>query len=88
MKEIRKLKVKWSKREKDFMVYYPRRCDGALIQGKLFHKQMIFDYLAFLRGEECPYNMEEDFIEELEKRGYDKTTMKFEISLKQEEEQK
>lgn len=76
------LKVKWSKREKDFMVYYPRRCDGALIQHKLFCQQMLFDFDK-LNTNQMPYRMEDNFIEELEKRGYDKTTLKFEIKLKE-----
>lgn len=78
------LKVKWSKRENDFMIYYPRRCDGALIQQKLFSQEMLFDFDKYsdktFNG--MPYKMEDDFIKELEKRGYDKTTLKFEIKLK------
>ena len=28
------LKVKWSKREEDLIIKYPRRCDGAIVTGK------------------------------------------------------
>lgn len=76
-----KLVVKWSKREKDFMVYYPRKCDGALIQYKLFHRRLLFNYMKFMDGDKSPYDEEDDFIKELERRGYDKTTLRFEIKL-------
>lgn len=76
------LKVKWSKRENDFMIHYPRKCDGGFINGKLFNQRLIFDYLKHCKGDPRPYNEEADFIEELERRGYDKTTLKFEIKLK------
>lgn len=78
------LKVYWSKKEKDFMVQYPRKCDGHFIQNKLFIQNMIFDLIKYNKTTcELPYKMEADFIKELEERGYDKTTMKFEIKLKQ-----
>lgn len=81
------LKVYWSDDEKDFMIQYPRRCDGAFVQGKLFHPNMIFDLIKFNTETRynlniLPYKTEDDFIEELERRGYDKTTLKFEIKLK------
>lgn len=81
------LKVYWSKKENDFLIQYPRRCDGSFIQFKLFCRQMIFDLIKYntetnYNSRVLPYNQEEDFIEELEKRGYDKTTIKFEIRLK------
>ena len=82
----RTLKVYWSKKENDFMVQYPRKCDGSLIQFKLFHQNMIFDLIKY-NTETCydrqilPYKMELDLIKELVKRGYDKTSLKFEIKL-------
>jgi hypothetical protein len=82
MEKERILKVKWSKRENDFLVYYPRRCDGALIQQKLFTEQMLFDFDKYKDAIRMPYKMEENFINEVERRGYDKTTLKFEIRLK------
>jgi len=82
MEKERILKVKWSKRENDFLIYYPRRCDGALIQQKLFTESMLFDFEKYRNKIETPYKMDYNFIEELEKRGYDKTTLKFEIRLK------
>jgi hypothetical protein len=81
------LKIFWSKKENDFMIQYPRRCDGSFIQFKFFHRQMIFDLIKYntetIRNSNVlPYDKENDFIEELEKRGYDKKSMKFEIRLK------
>jgi hypothetical protein len=86
-RDERILKVYWSKKENDFLIQYPRRCDGSFIQFKLFYRQMIFDLIKYntetkSNSRILPYEKEEDFIEELEKRGYDKTTMKFEIRLK------
>lgn len=78
------LKVKWSKRDNDFVIYYPIKCDGSLLQQKLFSQQMLFDFEKFSdpNSQSMPYKMEVDFIEELEKRGYDKTTLTFSIKLK------
>jgi hypothetical protein len=85
------LKVYWSNKENDFMIQYPRRCDGSLVQGKFFHQKMIFDLIKYnaetlKNSNVLPYKMEDDFIEELEKRGYDKKSMNFEIRLKDEVE--
>ena len=56
-----KLKVNWSKRERDLIIYNPlgrgTNADAAYLFG-FFNK---------------------DFIEEMAKRGYDITTLKFEI---------
>ena len=85
-KNKRILKVYWSKKENDFMIQYPRRCDGALIQSKLFTQNMIFDLIKYHTERSrdrhiLPYVMEMDLIKEFVHRGYDKTTMKFEIRL-------
>lgn len=77
-----KLSVIYDKRQKDFVVKYPRRCDGALA---LFH--LVGDVLRYKipdEKSEYPNNwVKENFIEELEKRGYDVTTLKFSIELRQ-----
>lgn len=65
------LKVNWSKKENDFMIHYPRSCDGNLIQDFLFGKRYAFNGIK-----------EKDIREELEKRGYDLTTLKFSIKRK------
>lgn len=76
-----KLSVIYDKRQMDFVVKYPRRCDGALA---LYH--LVGDILKYKfpnKETNYPYNWEkENFKEELEKRGYDITTLKFSIELK------
>lgn len=76
------LKLYWSKKENDLMVQYPRSCDGALI----FHH--FGDVLKWggINGKDKGWMNFEEFnlIKELVERGYDKTTLKFEIRLKDE----
>ena len=64
MKQDKKLRAYWSKRERDTMDYHPTgrntRADGHVLNG-IFTKEMR---------------------KELEERGYDWTTFKFEISPK------
>jgi hypothetical protein len=88
-----KLKVFWSKKEQDFMVSYPRKCDGGWILHRLFGSTTTI--LSNTTGEDCglkkvapashnPYLSifeVEDFVQELIKRGYDKTTIKFEVQI-------
>ena len=95
---IKKLKIKWSKRENDFMIYYPRSCDGSLISELL--KPWKFLVMRAIKHnwsepsykENTAYNgvtgmytlMEMDWLKELDRRGYDLKTLKFEISMKEE----
>jgi len=65
MTKMNKLTYKWSKREKDFLIHFPRKCDGHLVN-------------SFFNG----HVNGKEFLEELEKRGYDLTTLKFEIKEK------
>lgn len=75
-----KLSVIYDKRQKDFIVKYPRRCDGALA---IHH--ICGDVLEYRMLKEGPFNFEiVNFVKELEKRGYDTTTLKFSIELKKE----
>ena len=69
-----KLRVKWSKRENDHVIHYPRKCDGGLVQSALFGQHF---HSPLHIGETEP-----SLAEELEKRGYDLTTLKFEIKRK------
>lgn len=64
------LRARWSKREQDVMIEYPRKCDGHLIHY----------YMGSPRqsGQEWVPSL----FEELEKRGYDLTTLKFSIKKK------
>lgn len=81
MNKKEKLSIIYDKRQKDFVVKYPKRCDGALA---LHH--LIGDKLVYKLPDEntrYPYNwIKENFVEELEKRGYDTKTIKFSIELK------
>ena len=70
----RKLRARWSKKENDILYSYPRRPDGHY----LYH---IFDKKN-KRGT-FGYDLPPlSFLEDLEARGYDLTTLKFEIELK------
>ena len=79
-----KLMISWSEREQDFMVAYPRRCDGAMIQGRFFNSEMIFDLIKYNTQKsihDLPYKNNKSIIDELKERGYDMKTMKFSIEL-------
>ena len=75
--DINKLSLIWDKRQKDFVVKYPRRCDGNLIMNTIINDILKFN--AMNRNFYNKFNLKE----ELEKRGYDLTTLKFEIKLKE-----
>lgn len=77
------LKVRWSKKENDLLIYYPRGCDGSLIH------HAFSDILMWggINGKDKGWLNYKEFnlIKELIERGYDKTTLKFEIKLKDDE---
>lgn len=71
--------VRWDNKEQDFKVWFPNKCDGGFILG------------VFCNGNRCPKCWErvdpcgascENVIDELEKRGYDPTTIRFSIKKK------
>jgi len=76
-----KLSVIYDKKQMDFVVRYPKPCDGALA---IHH--LVGDILRYkFPDDETRYPNNwvlENFIKELEKRGYDTTTLKFSIELK------
>ena len=76
-----KLSVIWDKRQKDFVVKYPRRCDGALALNQLVGNMLLWDMDKALKHEFMCHRTE-NFKDELEKRGYDLTTFRFSIELK------
>lgn len=78
-----KIYLHYNKRQKDFIVYYPRKCDGNLILNHILGDILRFDLIKWSKGK-IPYTSE-NFKEELERRGYDLTTLKFSIELKKEE---
>jgi len=76
-----KLSVIFDKRQNDFVVKYPRSCDGALAIHHLVNDTL--EYRIPSKEREYPHNFEvTNFIKELEKRGYDIKTLKFSIELK------
>lgn len=79
----RKLSLIWDKRQKDFVVKYPRRCDGALIVNTLLSDVLRWCLPDQADNKGYPYNWKkENLKEELEKRGYDLETIRFSIELK------
>jgi hypothetical protein len=76
-----KLSLIWDKRQKDFVVKYPRRCDGALILHKIVGDMLTWDLNKTIARENPNYRVE-NLKDELESRGYDLTTLKFSVELK------
>lgn len=72
------LSARWNKRQKDILYWFPHKCDGGMLN----------HYLTGKRYNPCPLHgapkWENSLIEELEARGYDITTLKFSIQLKEE----
>lgn len=67
------LTVKWSKRERDFVIWSPCRPDGHLAHNRFSAQPMKYDV-----GKREHY-WEPSFIEELRSRGYDTTTLRFSV---------
>ena len=76
-----KLLARWSNTENDIIFYYPRSCDGHLLHGILSTKRIVID--ATKRSAFEAVSFDPSFTDELEKRGYDIKTLRFEISLKE-----
>ncbi len=66
------LRVRWSKRDKDVMYDYPRKCDGSLLH-YWFSSRIV---------SEKPFEVSKSLFQELEARGYDITTFKMSIQRK------
>lgn len=67
-----KLEMKWSKREKDLLIKYPKKCDGSLIHSMVSSPR--HHPLPLPHGE-----WDKSILDELKERGYDITTLKFSI---------
>lgn len=64
------------------MVHYPRKCDGHLLHN---HFNNVFEWGGIDGKDKGWLNYKDfNFIKELENRGYDITTLKFSIKLKEE----
>ena len=79
-----KLSVIFDKRQKDFVVSYPRRPDGNLAMYHIVNDRLDWK-LPSESDKSYPFNYEKfNFVKELESRGYDITTLKFSIELRKE----
>lgn len=82
-RDLRKLSIIWDNRQNDFVIKYPRKCDGHLVSSRIIDDLLLWDFDKNSRMEPFCYK-KENLIEELERRGYDKTTLKFSIELQAE----
>lgn len=80
------LSVRWSDREEDFVIRYPRRPDGHLAYGIFCADRMRSNPGWKNRLGESPWDFDPSFVKELEARGYDLTTLQFSVRLKKQEE--
>jgi hypothetical protein len=84
-----KLRIKWSKKEKDFIIFYPTKAVGCLISELLKPWKYLTSSQKMDRNEKMYFQdgssnyiiKEMHWIQELVDRGYDQTTLKFEISI-------
>lgn len=75
MKNNITLKARWSKKQKDIIYSFPRKCDGAYLN-RIFTQKNENDFIN-----NPPLVLPTSLYEELERRGYDLTTLKFEVRL-------
>ena len=76
-----KLSGRWNKREKDFWVSYPEsRADGNLLLTYMGSKRTTVKF----GPSGIIYTEDPSLLEELDRRGYDLTTIKFSIEKKKE----
>ena len=83
MKPEEGLSVRWSKKENDLLISYPRPCDGSLICSRVLSTVHLHNFLP--EEGERPYR-EFNLLKELEERGYDIKTLKISIKLKEKKE--
>ena len=77
----KKLSLIYDKRQKDFIVKYPRRCDGNMVLNTLLGNIL---RCVVPSEKSLPYNFNVfNFRDELEKRGYDVKTLKFSVIKKE-----
>jgi hypothetical protein len=83
----------WSKREKDVMICFPSKPSGHLLHQFLSNKALLVlpktsgaDMKKLYEVKENPYMAvfeDKSFLQELEHRGYDLTTLRFSIDKKE-----
>jgi hypothetical protein len=80
-KNYTSLTVRWDKRGRDFVYYAPCNADAHMIHNKFF----CHSYGPHIRADhkDSPFGERLDsLLEELEKRGYDTSTLVFKCKLK------
>jgi len=82
--DMETLLVRWDKSEGDFKVWYPNRCDGGFVIEHICgeHTQVGRQICDSCHHQNSHAGWEETFLKELEKRGYDLTTLRFTIKRK------
>lgn len=78
----RTLFARWSKRERDILYSYPRSCDGHWLFGWMVGARMPPAFGDGNWPRKWPEN-EQSFLKELEERGYDITTLRISVKLRQ-----
>lgn len=86
-----KLRIKWSKKENDFMVYYPTNASGSWFREILSSwKSLRIKGISQLSKNESVYYedshtnfqiIQEDWLKELVDRGFDPKTFKAEVTI-------
>ncbi len=76
-----KLSVIYDKRMGDFVVRSPRKADGGLVLDHLLGDILRYSLTKWMETPTFPYETE-NFKQELERRGYDLSTLRFSIELK------
>ena len=75
------LSLMWDKRQKDFLIRFPRKCDGALLHSVICSKR---PEINFDENRTYPISFSDSLIEELDKRGYDTKTLYLKVMMKRE----
>lgn len=83
MANIKKLSLIFNKRYSDFIVTYPIKYGGKLALRWLLQDQL--KWRPTMGNDKIQYEVF-NFINELEKMGFDKTTLRFSIELKKQTE--
>jgi hypothetical protein len=82
-----KLVVFWSKREKDFLFRFPRSADGHYVNSVFCSDRPRVLYTRAEREDNggSPVAYDPSFVKELERRGYDTTTLRFSVQRRKAE---
>ena len=86
-KNILKLSVRWNKKEQDFEISYPRKCDGSFMHSAFMSKRTFQSKVEYSDPNYKKFGdtYEWDVFKDLDARGYDLTTFKLEITIKKSE---